>query len=226
MVGGQHSSVRSLDRTLDPELLDQHVRDVRAQAEVAEHEWDRKALQWKLPKNCTIIDVGGFRGRWSLQMAQRYESATIHLFEPQIWAADVAMTVLRQHSGVHVYHYGLSSRTRSKVVGLVGTDGASSLRSEGPFQECEFRNISEVFQELGLMGNVAHVMMVNIEGEEYDLLPYMLKSGITPKAVMTQFHMYADPNGGRMAEVEEAFEQAGYRIAWDYGVVLRSWVKK
>jgi hypothetical protein len=79
--------------------------DVRARAANPEHEWDRRALDWPLTMHSVVVEVGGYCGRWALQIAERY-GPRLFVFEPQAWAADVCRAVLGKRANVYTVALG------------------------------------------------------------------------------------------------------------------------
>ena len=101
-----------------------------------------------------------------------------------------------------------------------GTDGCTLVNAPNSIgvPMCE---IDETFRNLELKR--IDLMLINIEGYEYTLIPHMLDQGILPDRLMVHFHTFADPGGMQMAAIYEGLARAGYRIAWTYGVVLTAW---
>jgi len=211
-------------------MLQNMAREVVIDAKNPEHPWDIKALDWPLTKDSVVVEVGGFKGRWALQMALRY-SPKLHVFEPQRWAARVCEIVLGDMATVYPVALGITTangymiKWQTDGCSFIGVPpGASIVADPGPDGACvgigEMVEISDKFNELGLV--TIDVMLMNIEGYEYTLIPYMLSKGIKPKVLMVQFHMFADPLGTALVDVYDKLEQAGYVTEWDYGVVLQA----
>lgn len=181
-----------------------------------DHEWDRRAIDWPLTRDSVVVEVGGYKGRWALQIAERY-APRLYVFEPQNWAAAVCRRVLGPVATV--LEYALGTEDRILPMGNYETDGASLL-VPGDYR-VGVLEIGATFAELGL--SYIDLMLMNIEGYEYTLIPHMIKRGILPQRLMVQFHTFADPSGVETGRIYERLTAAGYRIAWTYGVVLTAW---
>lgn len=198
------------------ELID----ETRTAAANPEHPWDRRALDWPLNAESTVVDVGGYRGRWALQIAERYHPH-LYVFEPQPWATRVCEAVLGDMA--RVFFYGLGIESATLPMGDWETDGCSFVKQgmgiPGTFGV--MREIAADFRAL----NLSHIdlMMMNIEGYEYTLIPHMLDQGILPDRLMVQFHSFADPDGGKLANIHERMTAAGYTVPWTYGLQLTAW---
>lgn len=198
-----------------------HADETRAAAANIEHPWDERALDWPLNKESVVIDVGGYKGRWALQIMERYHPR-LYVFEPQTWAADVCREVL---GGVAtVEPYGLGVEDGYLPLGQHETDGCSFLKEDGNQSIGQIKDIGVAFQDLG----IAHIdlMMMNIEGYEYTLIPHMLDRRIFPRRLMVQFHTFADPKGEALTAIHERMAAAGYTIPWTYGLMLTAWERE
>jgi FkbM family methyltransferase len=202
---------------LTPDRLDQLVLETRMAAACPEHVWDRLALDWPLTSESVVVEVGGYKGRWALQIAERY-APRLFVFEPQPWAAAVCRAVLHGY-GAMVLPYALGATSGVMLMGDWETDGCSLLKAGGEHQ-VEMFEIAAIFRQLGL--TQIDLMLMNIEGYEYMLIPHMLHRGILPQRLMVQFH--EDVSGpAATADIFAQLEAAGYAVVWTYGAVLTAW---
>lgn len=197
--------------------MSQHSRwvsEAAASAMVFDHEWDHKAIDWPLDESNLVVEVGGFKGRWALQIAQLY-NPRLFVFEPQPWAAAVCREVLAFYNAA-VYECALGDHTGLVMLGQEGTDGASLFEAS--------RQKSVVMREASEMlgGYDIDLMLVNIEGYEYVLVPYLVTNNIKPRRLMIQFHTKFD-NGGQTEALRKMLAAVGYDIVWDYGDRLAAW---
>jgi hypothetical protein len=206
--------------TMTGDRLAELVAETRAAAASIEHPWDQRALDWPLTTESVVVEVGGYKGRWALQIAERYQPR-LYVFEPQPWAARVCEAVLGK--AATVYTYGLGTEYATLPMGAWETDGCSFVR-EGPGAPGTFgvmREIAADFRDLGI-GHI-DLMTMNIEGYEYTLIPHMLDQGILPARLMVQFHSFADPDEGKLVQIHERMAAAGYTVPWTYGLQLTAW---
>lgn len=199
--------------------MDELVAEAKANAANVEHAWDRKALDWPdLTLDSAVVEVGGYRGRWALQIAERYHPR-LFVFEPQLWAAEVCRRALGK--AATVASFGLGAEDGKLPMGEWETDGCSFVKTPQGDGSGDMREISDAFDAL----EIDHIdlMLMNIEGYEYTLIPHMLRYDVWPKRLMVQFHTFADPDGIALAHIHAALETCGYRIVWTYGVMLTAW---
>jgi FkbM family methyltransferase len=194
-----------------PEL----VAEAKAAAANVEHVWDRAALDWPLTSESVVVEVGGYKGRWALQIAERY-APRLYVFEPQPWAAMTCKAALGDRA--QVLNYGLGDRADLLPMGNWETDGCTFLQHGEHYGAVA--EIGETFAALGI--TQIDLLLMNIEGYEYTLLPHMLDRGILPRRLMVQFHIFDDYGVG-MGRLFDRLAVAGYRVLWTYGVVLTAW---
>jgi len=197
------------------------VADVRRHAAYAEHPWDCDAISWPdLPKGATVVEVGGYTGRWSLQMVERYD-VRLFAFEPQPWAAATCRAVLGDRA--RVLAYALGDRFDILPMADWETDGCNFIEPSDGAHVAPVHEMEAAFEELG----ITHVdlLLMNIEGYEYTLLPHMLDRGLLPQRLVVQFHIFDDYGVG-MGRIFDRMAAAGYRVLWTYGVVLTAWERK
>lgn len=194
-----------------------YADETRAAAATIEHEWDERAIDWPLDRKSTVIEIGAYKGRWALQIVERYRPR-LFVFEPQHWAALVCAEILGKYTTTLAY--GLGVRNEQLPMGAWGTDGCSVLKPGDGWGE--LREIGQAFKELKI--DQIDLMLMNIEGYEYTLLPHMLGQGIYPDRLMVQFHTFADdPSQIETRRCRRMLKKHGYKIVWDYGMVLSAW---
>ena len=198
------------DIKVTPENIRQWAEETRQAAARFDNEWDVKAVEWDgyLTADCVVVECGSFKGRWALQIAQRYDPF-LYCFEPQQWALLTAVEVMRlEGCDIDAHQYGLWHKTELIEFQGEGTDG------------CTGGQMVEVKQALRQSGIwYIDLMMINIEGGEYTLIPHMFAQGIFPQRFMVQCHE------GPYDNLRKLIEQH-YTNLWDYGRVLSAWERK
>lgn len=167
--------------------------------------WDDASVDWPdvdrdNPDN-VFVEVGGFEGRWVAEMAARY-AGTFHVYEPQTWAHERIQTAFeltaREGARLELHSYGLGPQDDYALIGGFETDAASFLKTPDFYRRhpeegrrrygygeirsvwsCGIREIESI-----------DVMMMNIEGYEYILIPALHRAGILPRIrnLAVQFH--------------------------------------
>lgn len=142
-----------------------------------------------LPSDATVIVAGSYKGRVMDLIDQVYSPKRIIGFDPAPWACEVAadrMVARDLHSdfiprgnNYEIHQYGIGTQTGVFPMGEWETDGCSFVHVGGDSREQgrgEMREMVAALDEL----NIGHVDLVifNMEGYEFNLLPYMLDAGM------------------------------------------------
>lgn len=179
-------------------------------------ELDERNVEWELDENSVVFEVGSYRGRWAHQIAERY-NPHLFCFEPQPWAAETARRLLEGFNA-QVFTFGLGEKDAELPMSEFHTDGCSFLRSTRERGLGKIREIKSVVEELGI--DTIDLMLMNIEGYEYILIPHMFNQGIFPKILVAQFHKYEGYN--LYSETVELIKEY-YSNLWDYEMHLSAW---
>lgn len=184
------------------------------------NEWDVKSFDFPLTPDSIVMELGGFNGRWCSEIARRY-NPRLYVYEPQAWAFDKLVEVLADYN-TEVFNVGLGTQNAHLAMGEYGTDGCSFLPAG---RERGTGRMREWYTELDAL-QLDHIdlLLINIEGYEFELLPYIMPWIHNVKWLMVQFHLQA---GGRdwTSEYHAIREQlaATHNVLWDYGPVLVCW---
>lgn len=135
----------------------------------------------------TIVVAGAWKGLYVHYLAGRFRKSRVIGFEPQQAAFDVANQRL-SNAGIRyeLRSHGLGICSDRMTMGKVSSDGASILESEPPFETVEIKDAIPVLHEIGEID----LFVMNMEGYEYVLLPYLLGSEVIKqiKNLAVQFH--------------------------------------
>lgn len=146
-----------------------------------------KLLNHNLTTDSVVMDLGGFCGKWSQRMLERY-GCRLFVFEP---IDEYYSSLLNTFYGttVRVHNYGISDRNKHHKIYL--SNDASSLYQENDSQksmDIELRDIVCTIDEMGV--DSIDLVNMNIEGSEYDVLDRLLDSDYIQrvKKIQVQFH--------------------------------------
>lgn len=197
--------------------IGEYVANMRELASMYKNPWDILAVDWPhINQSSTVVEVGGYTGRWSLQILERY-NPNLFIFEPQKWCCLILQDALRGYKA-KICPYALGIKDSTMIVFQYGTDGCTLNSRQGleiNGKEVPIKEMGKSFSEEGI-GKI-DLMMMNIEGYEFDLIPYMLKIGIVPDTFIIQFHGH-----DKMMDTRKMMEKY-YSVLWDYGEILSAW---
>lgn len=142
----------------------------------------------------TTFEIGGYEGKWAEYIAKTYNPWQ-HVFEPAPRAYDVMKKRLVKYPKVMTYNFGLGCRDAILNLGDSDRDGAGFYKSEKPVVRAEIVDIERFIQEKGI-GDIK-IARVNIEGGEYELIPYMVGTGVIRQVhyLFIQWHYIASIPG-------------------------------
>jgi len=177
-----------------------------------------------LDEDSIVFEAGGYEGAWAKRIADAYDP-TIHSFEPAPRAHKMAVDKLVSYPKVHLHLYGLGATNETLPLGDSDRDGASFLKpDERPFVMAEKRCFGDVMDELG----VEHIDLfsINIEGGEYELLPYLTKTRRIKQIdrLMIQWHAPGTEDVMVQMGVQERIAET-HRMTWNLGA-WEAWEKK
>lgn len=153
--------------------------------------------RFDLPLGATIVIVGAYKGRAMDLLAHMHpQYAKIVGFEPQLWAAQEAGERIQNRRAMWVHGVGLGMKTEFGLpMGEWHTDAASFVNTGPGTREQGHGVIMEADAALA-MAEVEHIdlMVMNIEGGEYDLIQHLQAKGWLTKIdrLAVQWHLYGD----------------------------------
>lgn len=182
------------------------------------------ALDWPINEDALVWEIGGFEGRWAAQMAEKF-NPRLEIFEPQFWAAKKMQERFTDNPKVTIHYYGLWNENDALPLYNFETDGASLINHTGMSQMCDFWDIEEVLRD---EPNDIDVGLMNIEGAEFVLLPYMFSLNLIERFrfFWCQFH----PGLVKGSDVAIRFVYGAlnktHDLLWDYYPTAVAWGRK
>lgn len=182
---------------------------------------DTYALEWEIDSDSVVWEIGGFEGRWAQQIADRY-NPHITIFEPSDFGYGRCSVRFFENKKVDVKHYGLWVMSATLPLYNPGNDGASLLM---PHTRSELRDFRDIYLELG--GRKVDLCLMNVEGAEFALLPYMIGNGLMEKidAFWCQFHRFVPNADERYDQICEGMLRT-HRVKWDFYPTAVAWEKR
>lgn len=190
------------------------------------------ALDWPLNENSHVWEIGGYEGRWAQQIWDKFH-CEIMIYEPQLWAVDRLHKRFYGNDKIHIQPYGLWLGDVVIPIGNYGTDGASIMWDDGrePKQLGAFISVEREADIVGEYWESPHpidLALMNIEGAEWDLLPFMIEKGtITSfRSFWCQFHPREDLDPIRFEKICLGMESWHFEMLWDCFPTAVAWRRK
>ncbi len=184
---------------------------------------DEASFNWPLTSASKVVEVGAYKGRWSTQIVDKYH-CKVYAYEPQPWAFDELVFEAQERPSLIPFNYAIGTKDGTFPMSEWETDACSFMYTDRRLKgEGRMRDAVQVFAELGHID----LVLMNIEGMEYVLIPYMLATGITEVVdrICVQWHTFMDEDGSKYKKICGDLREAGYELLWDYFPTLNAWGK-
>lgn len=182
---------------------------------------DTYALDWDIHHHAVVWEIGGFEGRWAMQIAQKFDPY-LYIFEPQTWAVERMQLKFAKRDKVTINPYGLWVMDAKLPLYNVETDGASLVNPSVRSQVYEFK---DVYDELQMEVDLC---LMNIEGSEFILLPYMIANGLMKniRYFWCQFHPGLVSMGDeRYLRISDGIRKT-HTLKWNFYPTAVAWERK
>lgn len=180
-------------------------------------------LDYPLDSSSVVVDVGGYKGQWASDVFARYLCA-VHVFEA---VPEFAAGIARRFEGnphIAVHAVGLGHREAEQAISVLG-DRSSAHVVAAATERVRIRSAAAVLQELGL--DEVHLMKLNIEGAEYDLLDHLFEHGWIPRIrdLQVQFHDFVPDAEVRMRRLQESLSET-HDLTYQFPFVWENWRRR
>lgn len=180
-------------------------------------------LNYDLNDESIVIDLGGYTGVWAQQIIDKY-NPNVYIVEPIDEFYLGMVNKFLNNDKVHIMNVGVADENKTGLIFING-DGTSSNLTNGKSINVNFNTI-EVILEKWSISNV-DLIQINIEGDEYSLLEYMLANGSINKFknIQVQFHLGIENDIERRHNICEGLLKNGFTNKFNYPFVWESWGK-
>ena len=179
------------------------------------------ALNWDINSHSTVWEIGGYEGRWAAQIVEKFD-AYVNIFEPQGWAVMKLKERFAESDKVSIFPFGLWVMDAFLPLYHMETDGASLIHAGAHSEVLEFRDVyNQMDEEVDLC-------LMNIEGAEFALLPYMIANGLMKnfRYFWCQFHPgLLQDGGGRYLRIHEGMKVT-HKVKWNFYPTAVAWERK
>lgn len=171
----------------------------------------------ELRPDSTIVVAGAYKGDTIAFLTKIYPDANIFGFEPQEWAYKICLYRFEHNFRVSVFNYGLGIKAGMFPMGEFGNDACSfvpdpAARTQGLG---EMRKIDDVFNGLKILQKDIDLILFNVEGYEYELIPYMKDKKLLERVrlLVVQLH---DLDRSRVEQLELMLSLSHQKV-WSFG---------
>lgn len=181
-------------------------------------------LNYDLNEHSIVMDLGGYTGVWIEGVINKF-NCNSYVIEPIGEFYDVMVEKFKDNDKVNLRKVGVGNENTTGSIFLHGDETTTHTKSGGEEVSVEFRTMDNVLNKWGLTD--VDLLQINIEGEEYPLLEYMIEHDLLKhfKNIQIQFH-YIGMEGDvitRRENIQEGLRKKGFTQSYNYEFVWESW---
>jgi len=147
---------------------------------------------------------------------------TIYVFEPVSDFYSNIIERFKHNPKVKVFPLGLGAENQFVPISI-GADSSSIHRSIGDHKEIvRIVRAADFLEKENI--NYIHLMKINIEGGEYDLLDHLIDTGCVRRIenIQVQFHNFVPESQDRMSNLQARLAKT-HIVTWQYEFVWENW---
>jgi FkbM family methyltransferase len=187
-------------------------------------------INYELDNDSIVIDLGGYHGLWIDEILKKNNPhiPKIILVEPVPEYYNHLVKKYENYEKIKVMNVGVSTDKNeiSKTL-YVSSDGSSTNFNTNPEFEIQIKTlpIDRILSDNNI--NEVDLLQINIEGDEYGLMEYMIESDIVDKFknIQIQFHLGIENDVERRSNIQKNLISKGFKNKFDYPFVWESWKK-
>lgn len=177
-------------------------------------------LDYDLREDSVVFDVGGYHGDWATDIFCKY-GCFVHIFEPVQKFVDIIQTRFSNNNKIFLHHYGMGAKDESIEI-TIDEDASSIIKSSENTEKIKLINAIKVFKDF----NIEHIdlMKINIEGGEYDLLEYFIRTDLISKihTIQVQFHEFVPDAVNKMKSIQQKLSET-HELTYQFEFIWENW---
>ena len=187
-------------------------------------------INYELNNNSVVIDLGGYYGLWIDEILKKNSPyvTNIILVEPVPDFYNHLVTKYENYKKIKVMNVGVSTDKNETTKSLyLSNDGSSTNFNTNVNSVIQIKTlpIYKILSDNNI--NQVDLLQINIEGDEYALMEYMIESKIINKFknIQIQFHLGIENDIERRVNIQKNLIYNGFKNKFDYPFVWESWEK-
>jgi FkbM family methyltransferase len=187
-------------------------------------------INYELNNDSIVIDLGGYYGLWIDEILKKNNPhiPNIILVEPVPEFYNHLVTKYENYEKIKVINAGVSTDKNEATKTLyISNDGSSTNFNENINSAIQIKTIpiDKILSDNNI--NQVDLLQINIEGDEYGLMEYMIESNLIDKFqnVQIQFHLGIGNDVERRNHIQKNLISKGFKNKFDYPFVWESWEK-
>jgi FkbM family methyltransferase len=187
-------------------------------------------INYELNENSFVIDLGGYYGLWVDEILKKNNPIipNIILVEPVPEFYNHLILKYKNYEKIKVMNIGVSiDKNETTKTLYVSSDGSSTNFNTNVNSSIQIKTlpIDKILSD----NNISQVdlLQINIEGDEYGLMEYMIESNMIDrfKNIQIQFHLGITNDRERRDNIQKNLLFKVFKNKFDYPFVWESWYK-
>lgn len=177
------------------------------------------SLNHSLNEDSIVFDLGGYLGEWSKEIFNRY-NCSIHIFEPVNSFCKQIEQNLKSEK-IIINQFGLAQSTFETEI-YICNEASSIHKKTGQNESIQLIDFMDYIKTKDI--TTIDLLKINIEGAEYDLLEYIIKTGyvVNISNIQVQFHDFFPDAEIRMNKIQENLSKT-HRLTFQYPFIWENW---
>jgi FkbM family methyltransferase len=187
-------------------------------------------INYELNDDSVVIDLGGYYGLWIDEILKKNNPhiPNIILVEPVPEFYNHLIKKYENSEKIKVMNVGVSTDKNETTKSLyVSNDGSSTNFNTNVNSVIQIKTIpiDKILSDNNI--NQVDLLQINIEGDEYALMEYLIESTIINKFknIQIQFHLGIENDMERRDNIQKNLISNGFKNKFDYPFVWESWEK-
>jgi len=179
-------------------------------------------LNYNLNEQSIVFDLGGYQGWFTDQINKKYKSK-IFCFEPLKKYSDLIESKFDDFNNVLVFNLAVSNKNGKNII-YVDNDASSIHVKKSESEDIDCITLDKIMIDLNI--NRIDLIKINIEGDEYPLLEYMIDKNIIEKCdnIQVQFHITTENYNTRYENIKKELEKS-HHLTYRYPFIWENWKK-
>ena len=180
-------------------------------------------LNYDLNEDSIVFDLGGYEGEWAGDIFCMY-GCTVYIFEPYETYFENIKSKFLHNKKISVFQFGLSKNSQTSKLAIANNSSSIFIESENSV-DIKLVSANEFFNQHPI--DIIHLMKINIEGGEYDLLEHLIETGDIKKIknIQVQFHDFVPDAERRMKAIQGNIKKT-HELTYQYEFVWENWKLK
>lgn len=181
-------------------------------------------LNYDLNEESKVMDIGGFVGVWAEKIINKF-NPYVYIVEPIPLFYDQMISKFKHNNKVKIIPVAIGIENKNGIIYLNGDASSSNLENESEKINVQFKTIDSILEDYTI--DVIDLLQINIEGDEYLLLDYMLKTKVINKFknIQIQFHLGIENAIEKRQLIQKGLIENGFNIKYKYDFVWEAWSK-